>query len=386
MSRYGLFVVISATAVAMAIVYAPQPLLPVLAEALGVPRTQAASLITWSLLPMGLAPLGAGLLLQRVTPPRVMAGCLLALGLTEVAFAASTSFVVLAGLRLVQGTLVALLLPAVMTYVSYEAERLHRVMALYVTASVLGGLAGRLLAGFIAEVGAWWISFAVLAGLALATGGAALRLRSSALISTGERVRFDRLLAVLRRPSIRRLYAVVFCAFFVFTAVLNFMPFRLDALDAALGEGRIALSYSGFVFGMAASLFSERIMDALGSPVRAIAAGVGLLVVSLALLAVPAVVPVMASVGASAAGFFLTHAVLSAQINEQPGGEAGAVNSMYVACYYVGGTLGSLVPGFVYDALGWTFFVAFLLTVLGGAALFLARAHAAQVSVLDAHS
>lgn len=372
MTRFSLLTVVGATALAMGVVYAPQPLLPLIASAFAITKTEAAALITWSLLPMGLAPLVSGLLMQRVPPRRVIAWSLLLLGLTEIAFGIVQVFDGLAAIRFVQGALVAVLLPAVMTYISLTAERLRRVMSMYVAAAVLGGLLGRLLAGGIASVADWTASFWILGSAALLCAAAAFRM-VPAPTQSRKAVQFKRLFAVLKRPLFRQLYGVIFAAFFVFTAVLNFMPFRLDQLDGTLGEAVIALSYSGFVLGIAASLLSDRIVQRLRGDLPAIGVGISLLILALALLVLPSVGLVFAAVGAASAGFFLTHAVLSSFINTHGGSDAGAVNSMYVAIYYLGGTLGSLVPGFVYEQAGWLAFLGLMLAMVGLSAGLLIR-------------
>lgn len=360
MTRRDLFTILLTTFLSMAVLYAPQPLFPVLASRFGVSQTAIASLITWSLVPMAVVPLFAGVLMQGTAPRRILAACALLLGVSELAFALSGMFWTAAGIRFVQGALVSTLLAATMTYVSLSADRVPRVMAMYVAASVLGGLVGRLAAGY----GAAWIG---MSSVFLGIGG--LMIGSAVLAGwlapeparPRQRIDFSRMGDVLRRPSMGLLYGVVFTAFLVFTALLNFVPFRVSDLGVQ-STGASSLTYIGFLLGLAASLFAHRVTAVLGSRLRAMAAGLVVLGAALLLAWIDALPALIASICSASAGFFLVHAVLSGYVNQHAGDDASLVNGLYVAIYYAGGTVGSFMPGLIYATAGWTAF-------LGGLAL-----------------
>jgi len=65
-----------------------------------------------------------------------------------------------------------------------------------------------------------------------------------------------------------------------------------------------------------------------------------------------------------AAGMFTLHSVLSAFLNHLETERKGLVNGLYVSAYYAGGALGSYLPGFVYQQIGWNAFIALLLMLL----------------------
>ena len=90
------------TVLTISALYAPQPLLPVLQAAFGVSREAAAALTTVTFVPLALAPLAYGLLLERVPAARVLQVAVLALAASEFAFAAADDFAVLLVLRVVQ--------------------------------------------------------------------------------------------------------------------------------------------------------------------------------------------------------------------------------------------------------------------------------------------
>lgn len=379
MAKRDVLTILLTTFMGMAVLYAPQPVFPVLAEEFGVSETAIASLITWSLLPMAIVPLFGGLLMQVLSPRRLLAGSAFLLGSTELAFTMTDVFWGLVVIRFVQGALVSTLLAATMTYVSLQAARVSRVMALYVAASVLGGLIGRLAAGY----GAAWIGTSA---VFLAIGGVTL---GSAVLAWGlepeptrrqRGVNLSRLGAVLRTPSLVPLYGVVFSAFFVFTALLNYVPFRISDLGVG-GTGASGLAYIGFLLGIAASLLSHRIVNFAGGELRATALGSVVLGAALGLAWVSAFSAVVASIVGASGGFFLLHAVLSGYVNQTAETDTSLVNGLYVAIYYAGGAAGSYVPGLVYEAAGWTAFLGVLALInAAGLALlwYVARRHSSR--------
>ncbi len=97
------------------------------------------------------------------------------------------------------------------------------------------------------------------------------RLPSAALslVRPNRRLVFD----VLRQPGVLPLYLVVFCLFFTFAAVMNFLPFRLTELHQGVNELRIGLMYSGYAMGIVSSLGAVRVGRLLGDERRAMALG-----------------------------------------------------------------------------------------------------------------
>lgn len=368
MTLRDLFTILATTFGGMALLYAPQPLFPTLAQEFGVSETTVASLITWSLVPMAVVPLFAGLLMQTLAPRRVLAGSATLLALSEVVFAASDVFGVLVAVRFLQGALVSTLLAATMTYISLQADRVSRVMSLYVASSVLGGLIGRLIASYGAPVFGTAVTFAAIGALVLGAAAAAWGLAPEPK-RPRRRLDLSRVGHVLRAAPLVLLYGVVFAAFFVFTALLNFVPFRVSALLPE-SAGATGLVYIGFLLGIAASVFSEDIADRVGGAPMAIAIGSFVLAGALLMAGLDTFGALVGSIFGASAGFFLLHAVLSGYINQHAGQDAPVVNGLYVAIYYAGGAAGSYVPGLVYETAGWIPFLgALALVSVAGLAL-----------------
>ena len=119
------------TILVLSALYAPQPLLPVLSREFAVSREAAAALTTVTFIPLALAPLAYGYLLETVSPVRVLKWAVPLLAVSELFFAATNGFSALLLIRLLQGLLVPAILTSLMTYLSgrSSADTVQRAMA-----------------------------------------------------------------------------------------------------------------------------------------------------------------------------------------------------------------------------------------------------------------
>jgi len=361
-------VVIVLTILTLSALYAPQPLLPVLARSYGVSRDLAALLTTAVFLPLSLAPLFYGRILAAWAPRRLLRITVLQLAIATALFPLCASFPLLLAVRFWQGLLVPAILTALMTYVAAESAPgvRQRAMAIYIASTILGGLLGRVMSGSFATWFGWPSSFYLLAvsllGVFVLLG----------LLSPGQppQPRGQREIAVIFacRPA-RRIYLTVFCFFFVFAALMNTLPFRVAALDPAASEMRIGLMYSGYALGIATALGAVSLAARLGGARRAMLLGLSGFGLSLIGMLLPSAGSLFVLMFPFCGSMFLVHALASGQLNSLDLPQAGLVNGLYISFYYGGGILGSSLPVIVYQRLGWPAFIALLLLFVGGALL-----------------
>jgi YNFM family putative membrane transporter len=359
-----LAIIIFAAVLTISALYAPQPLLPILATEFAVSREAAASLTTVAMIPLSLAPLVYGYVLQSVPARRMLRVSLLLLAGSEVLFALANSFPLLLLLRLLQGLLIPAMLTALMTYVSQVSTgaSVQRAMGIYVAATILGGFLGRTLSGGIATLLGWRFSVVFLALSMFGCFVLLARLRQSTSVDL-VKPRPALVWEVLRQPLFLRSYLAIFCLFLVFAAMMNFIPFRLTEISEQASSFRIGLMYCGYLMGLTSSLLAVRIGRLLGGEVRAMSCGFLIFGMTLAgfVRSSPELLFVMMFVFCGS--MFLVHATASGWLNRQAGASKGVVNGLYVAFYYSGGAVGSSVPGFIYQGFGWHGFIVSLAVV-----------------------
>jgi YNFM family putative membrane transporter len=360
----GLPLVMTVTVLVYAVLYAPQPLLPLFARRFTTSESAAALLVTTALLPLSVAPLLYGYLLESVSPARLLRASVLGLGTLELGFALADSFPLLLALRLGQGLLLPAALTALMTHIAASARegRLQRAMSSYVAATIVGGYLGRLLSGTGAAYLHWRAPFALLGASLLLCGfllrGVPVEARVQPLRTQPRLV-----LEVLGDRTSAAMYATAFCIFFVFAGLLNFVPFRLAELHPGPAGAWSGFIYTGYLLGVVTALGSQRLAGWMGGEGAALVAGFAAYLGALTLTLVPHLWTFFGALSGFCAAMFLVHAVAAGVVNRRAERGHGIVNGLYLVAYYSGGALGSYLPGLVYERAGWRPFVFVLLAV-----------------------
>ena len=174
---------------------------------------------------------------------------------------------------------------------------------------------------------------------------------------------------VLRDRRFRGLLLVIAIVFFVFSGVLNNIPFHLREIDPAASPLALSLLYLGYLVGVPISFASAAIARRFADERGGLYAGLALHAVGLVLMTRVGFGGLLATMFLLAGGFFLMHALLSGLANSLSSEHKGVVNGLYVSVYYLSGALGSWLPGYAYEGLGWTGLTLGLLAMLAVAAL-----------------
>lgn len=356
--------------------YAPQPLLPRLADSLAVSESQIALLMTATLLPLGVAPLAYGALLGRWQTTRVLCVGTAGLGVAALVFMAVPRYPVMLAARLAQGLLLPAVMTALMTAIAGRAspERLQRVMSVYVAVTIVGGFGGRLLAGSAATWWDWHVFFLAL-GLGLIASAVWWSRAPQRAMEPRPAPSWAGVRSLWCEGGNGYLFTAIFCLFFVFVGLLNYLPFRVKALAPAATELQISLLYAGYLMGIVSALGAPRVIRRLGGRARAVVLGYVIYCVALAGTLIPNLWAVFAVVFIFCGGMFLVHSIASAEVNRSQSPHRGMINGLYVSSYYLGGVLGSYLPGLVYERWGWTSTVA-VIAVVALAGLVLSQRYA----------
>ena len=245
------------------------------------------------------------------------------------------------------------LLTSLMTYLatSASAASLRRVMAAYIAVTVFGGFFGRFFAGLSANALGWKIPFFGLA-VVLALCAAACRFLPPDSRAAFSPIRLEYAPQVLRKNGFIATYLVVSLLFFVFSGMLNLLPFRLGKLAGGYSPLRAGAMYAGYLMGIIACLTSHRFSRRFGGPTRTMAVGAVVVIAAAAVFSLPSQAAIFASVFVLCAGMFLAHSVAPGVLNGAENEHKGLVNGLYISFYYSGGALGAYLPGLVLARFG----------------------------------
>ncbi len=361
--RLALIVYLLVTS-AFANIYVTQPVLPVIANDLGV--SPGAASITVSAIIAGLAlaniPWGVWADHHRIQPI-ILSGSLL-VGLAGFAAAWFDHLYVVATARFIQGLGLPALLTCVAAYLGryLAVHRLNVVMGGYVAATVTGGIFSRLLSGWFFPEDAWRLAILFAAALTLVSGVVAARLLHDEGHGEASHIEIRGYVGLLRHAALLRLFLIGFTGFMVFQTVINYLPFRLAGAPLNVSVTGITAVYLAYAVGIIMAPLSGTISNRLGNTTTVILGAIAL-ACGIALTTVDSVAVLTLGMLVLCTGFFALHSAAVGAINTMLTHGRGRANALYVLFYYAGGFTGISLGGMLYGLGGWTILVGMLLII-----------------------
>lgn len=362
----NLVIALIATIISFSTLYIPQPMLPLLADYFGVSAGEAGLLMTVAMLPLAFAPVFYGYFLQAIPARLMLSVALSLLALDQVCFYFVDEFWQLIVLRLCQGLLLPAIFTALMTYCAsmVSATMVRRAMGFYIGATILGGFSGRLLGGIFASSFDWRTAFVVVGMMQLIPLLLLTKVESDANINFA-RLDPKSISRVWGNRNYRFMFLSLASIFFVFSGILNIVPFHLQDIEPDTTPFIISMLYLGYLIGAPVSFFSESISKLFADERRGLLLGLTIHAFGLMMLLFVALQGLIVTMFFLAAGFFLIHALLSGLANHLAREHKGVVNGLYVSIYYLSGALGSWLPGYLYEGLEWHGMILVFMLILG---------------------
>ncbi|MBQ1079744.1 MFS transporter [Nocardiopsis sp. B62] len=373
--RRTVIALVAAAVATFAQLWSVQPILPAIADGFGTSAGQTAlavSLSTGGL--AGFTLIWSGVA-DRVGRARVIVLSLLLATILGAIVPFSTDIWMLLLLRTLQGAALGGVSAAA---VAYLAEEIHprdapRATGLYIAGNPLGGMGGRLLAGFAAEHGGWqWgIAANTLLGLAallvfvlvLPRGQSGPRARPT---GTGDRLG-GRLKAALTTRGLIPMYAQALLLMGAFMAVYNVLGFRLTDQPFGLSQAVASLLFLSYTAGMLGSGMAGSATQRWGR-YGVLTTATLMLLLGLGGLFTTSVLLLLVALLVLTFAFFCAHATASAWVGSHAVAGRAQAAAVYTLAYYLGASLFGWLGGVVYDAVGWngTVTLALTLTALAG--------------------
>jgi YNFM family putative membrane transporter len=347
-------------------IYITQPVLPILQYEFRADPLLVSFTVSAVILGIALANLPFGYLADKlsVQPIILTGGLLVALG--GLICALTPDLWVLITARFLQGLFIPALTTCLAAYLAktLPLERLNVVMGSYVSATVLGGLGGRLLGGWIHPPLHWRYAFLsaasfILLATVLAWQGLP-RTRTAPARTAGDMIGFVEL---LRSWPLVALYGCAAGSFAIFSSIFNYLPFRLQEPLFGFSTELTTLVYLVYVVGIFMGPVSGRLSNRFGGGVTLVVGSI-VLGISLTLTLAPAIAAVIAGLVGICSGFFAIHAAAVGSLNRKCSQGQGRANALYVLFYYVGGWLGITGSGLAYQWGGWNYVIYLALVLL----------------------
>ena len=351
-----------------ALLYGPQPLLPLFAGEFEVSAASASLLVSMATATLALTLIPASLLADRYGRSRMMKGSLVLAVLCALLLPLAETFLQLVVLRGLAGIATAGLPAAAMAWLGDEMSPIARgrAMGLYIAGNALGGMSGRFLAALVADLASWQVAFMFLGLLGLGAAMAFWYLLPPALLFTPRSLRPRALLRdtmlLLRDPGLPWLFLVAFLLMGAFVSFYNYLGFRLSLAPFELGQTAIGALFLLYALGTWSSAASGRLVDRHG-PWRVTLAMAGVMGAGLLFSLTVNLSVLIAGVALFTFGFFGVHATASGWVGARSQSRRALASALYLTSYYLGGSIPPLVAGIVWDRGQWPAMVL-LLTVL----------------------
>ncbi|MEL7349068.1 MAG: MFS transporter, partial [Pseudomonadota bacterium] len=274
-------------------------------------------------------------------------------------------------LRVIQGACMATAFTLTMTFLSEECDLTAAAgaMAAYVSGNVASNLFGRLMASEVAAGIGVFDTFYVFAALNLV--GALLAILVIGVRSAQPPARSGPPLEAWRRhmanPPLRAAFGLGFLILFVFVGVFTYVNFELVGPVYGLAPVDLGLVYLVFLPSLITTPMAGDLVARFG-PQRLFMGAAALSLAAIAATLPGNLMATLLGLAVLAAATFQMQAAATAFVGRVAEGNRAAANGLYLTAYYLGGLMGALVVGLVYEAGGWTGAALVIALALAGAA------------------
>lgn len=273
--------------------------------------------------------------------------------ITNIFLGLATSYELFLFFRVIEALIVPAILTSLMSILAnIDKENIKFNMSIYVASTVFGGLVGRIFSGFIAtnlsyEFVFYSLSLAILVSIYFISK---LSYEGEATIS---KPKITDVMEILKDKRFLIIYFLMFCVFFVFSGVLNILPFRVKEISSNVSEFQISLLYLGYGMGILISLNSSKIVKFFKNELNTILFGLIFFLFITIFLIQENIIFIFLLIFLFCVGMFTVHTVSTGLANSMKESQKSLTSGMYLSFYYLGGALGSFLPSIIYEKFGW---------------------------------
>ncbi len=366
---FQVLVALTAAGVAtFAQLYAPQGVLPRIAESLHVRADQAALMISVATIGLAVGVLPWSWLSDRFGRTWAMKASLMLATLLGLASTAAPSLELILLLRALQGLALGGLPAAAITYLNEEVHSHSTPMAaaMYVSGTTLGGLLGRVVAVPVAD--AWGWRAALLCVTLIAAVGTAVfvvMVPPARGYRRGGAHHLPVLRAVaasLRRPDLLVLFLQGFLLMGGLVTIYNYMTFHLEGPPFLLAPRVVALLLFSYLAGTGSASLAGWLARRLGR-LKVLCGAIAVQMTGGALLLSLHTAVFIVGLVLFTAGFFAAHAIAAGWVGYRATVGRSQAASLYNLFYYAGSSFFGWACGLVYVFAGWPATVAAVLAM-----------------------
>jgi YNFM family putative membrane transporter len=331
------------------LLYCVQPLLPAFSAAFNVTPAQSSLSLSLSTAALALAVFVAGFVSEGWSRHKLM----------TIGVSIAPQWHQLLVLRTLEGLALGGVPAVAMAYLAEEVhpDGLGLAMGLYVGGTAIGGMAGRVITGVVADLFSWRMAIGTIGVLGLLSMLAfrALLPPSRHFVprrGLGFAHHRTALLKQFTRPGLPWLFLLGFVLMGSFVTLYNYIGYRLLAPPYGLSQTEIGAIFVVYLTGVVASPWSGRMADTFGRA-RVLTASLLLMVLGVALTMLHPLTAIAAGIACVTFGFFAGHAVASGWVGRLAKEAKGQAAALYLLAYYIGSSVMGSYGGHVWATHGW---------------------------------
>jgi YNFM family putative membrane transporter len=360
--------------------FATQAILPSLTRHYNVTPAAMGFAVNASTMGMAVAGLVVGFFSQHIDRRLGILLSLALLAIPTTLLAVAPNLTVFTILRIAQGLCMASAFALTLAYLGEQCSSMDAASAFaaYITGNVASNLIGRLVSAAVVDTLGLASNFYLFALLNLA--GAALvyfsihRARPMHSMPMSQSP-FAAMIGHWRNPSLRAAFGIGFCILFAFIGTFTFVNFVLVRQPLSLGRMDLGFVYFVFLPSIVTTLLAGRAVARFGTR-PAIWGALAVAAIGLPLMLSSHLLEVLAGMVLVGIGTFFAQAAATGFVGRAAIENRGVASGTYLACYFLGGLVGSAVLGQLFDRLGWTACLAGVGASLALAALLTGRLRA----------
>lgn len=356
--------------------YSPQALLPLISADLRISAQDAALTVSLATLGLAVSVIPWSYAGDRFGRKRAMGWAIIGACACSVTATAAPGFDAVLALRFLEGVALGGVPALAIAYLNEEVHRPSAAAAAgtYIAGTTVGGLAGRLVAAPVGDLGHWRLGMLAVTVVAVACAAGFLALAPAARRFTPHRTTPGRavraLTGNLRSPVLLAVYAQGLLLMGGFVAMYNFLGYHLTAEPFGLPVTVISLVFSAYLAGTWTSPLAGRLAARHGRG-RVLRTATLVMIVGVLLTLVPGLWAVLAGTVLFTGAFFAAHTIASGWAGAAAVAGRAQSASLYNLGYYGGSSVFGWLGGVFLTRLGWPGTVA-MTVVLALVALALA--------------
>jgi predicted MFS family arabinose efflux permease len=339
--------------------FATQAILPSLVRHYQVTPAAMGLAVNACTMGMAVSGLGVALLAHRIDRRLGILVSLALLAIPTTLLAVAPGLATFTLLRIAQGVFMASAFTLTLAYLGeeYSAADAAGAFAAYITGNVASNLVGRLVSAALTDHLGLAENFYVFALLNLA--GALLvyiAVHETPAMPAAVTARVSHLATSvqhLRNPALQAGFGIGFCILFAFIGTFTFVNFVLTREPLSLGAMQLGFVYFVFLPSVITTPLAGHAVRGLGTR-ASLWVGLATAGAGLPLLLAPSLAAVLIGMVLVAVGTFFAQATATGFVSHTATADRGAASGIYLACYFLGGLVGTAVLGQTFDRLGWT--------------------------------